>query len=425
MNFTQNAKINQVTDKTLVIGMDIAKRTHYACMVDERGLLLKKSFPVHQSSQGFEYFYECILSAKKQFGKTDVIIGIEPTGHYWLNLAYFLDDRGIPLVVCNPMHVKKSKELDDNLQTKNDAKDALVIARLVKDGRYSYPRILRETEAELRVGSTLKGNLTEELNAIKNKMIRWTDRYFPEFQEVFPSFGKMALAVLECTPFPNEIASQEPSELLETYRTVEGMKSPQLPKTKKLIENARTSIGVTEGQKMARIEIATLVQRYRQLEKELESLQEQLTEFIQATVEYEYLQTVPGLGDATIIDLLSEIGSFAHYDHPRQLLKLAGLTLRENSSGQHKGQKRISKRGRSQLRALLFRVMLPMVRHNKAFKQLHEYYTTRQTNPLRKKQSIVVLCGKLLKVLHAICTKHMVFDAEQMMKDIPTLVRAV
>lgn len=61
--------------------MDIAKRTHYAYMVDERGLLLKKSFPLHQSSRGFEYFYKCILSAKKQFDKTNVIIGIEPTGY--------------------------------------------------------------------------------------------------------------------------------------------------------------------------------------------------------------------------------------------------------------------------------------------------------------------------------------------------------
>lgn len=58
MNFTQNTKINQVTEKTLVIGMDIAKRTHYACMVDERGLLLTKSFPVSQSSEGFEIFYK-------------------------------------------------------------------------------------------------------------------------------------------------------------------------------------------------------------------------------------------------------------------------------------------------------------------------------------------------------------------------------
>ena len=56
--------------------------------------------------------------------------------------------------------------------------------------------------------------------------------------------------------------------------------------------------------------------------------------------------SVPGLGDATIVDLLSEVGSFSLYENPRQLIKLAGLTLRENSSGQHKGQKHISKRGR-------------------------------------------------------------------------------
>lgn len=421
MNFTQNDKINQVTDKSLVIGMDIAKRTHYACMVDERGLLLKKSFPVYQSRQGFEFFYERILEAMKAFDKTDVIIGIEPTGHYWLNLAYYLDDRGIPLVMCNPMHVKRSKELDDNLQTKNDAKDALVIARLVKDGRYSYPRILKDAEAELRVGATLRANLNEELSAVKNKLIRWTDRYFPEFPQVFPSFGKMALAALECTPFPSDVAAKEPEELLELYKEVEGLKSPQKPKARQLIEQARTSIGVTEGQTIARIEITTLVRRYHQIEKELEELQEKLIALIQTSADYEWLQSVPGLGDKTIIDLLSEIGSFAHYDHPRQLIKLAGLTLRENSSGQHKGQKRISKRGRRQLRALLFRVMIPMIRHNEAFRKLHEYYTTRQTNPLRKKQSIVVLCGKLLKVLHAVCTKSMVFNAQQMMKDIPKL----
>lgn len=40
---------------------------------------------------------------------------------------------------------------------------------------------------------------------------------------------------------------------------------------------------------------------------------------------------------------------------------------------------------------------MPMIRHNEAFKKLHEYYTNRKVNPLRKKQSIVVLCGKLLK----------------------------
>lgn len=425
MNCIENQKINQVTEKTLVVGIDIAKRTHFACFVDDRGRVLQKSFSVSQSQDGFESFYQRILRAMKDHDKTEVLVGIEPTGHYWLNLAYFLEERGIPLVITNPMHVKRSKELDDNLQTKNDRKDALVIARLLKDGRFSYPRILKEKEAELRVGSTFRGKLTEELGSVKNMMIRWLDRYFPEFTQVFPSFGKMALAVLECTPFPSDLHQKQPDEVLDIYRKVEGLKSPQRPKATQLIQVAAQSIGVTEGREMARFEIATLVRRYHQLEQEIESITQKLVELVKTSVEYEWLTTVQGLGDTTIVDLLAEIGSFSHYKDPRQLIKLAGLTLRENSSGQHQGQKRISKRGRRKLRSLLFRVMMPMIRHNEAFKKLHEYYTNRKVNPLRKKQSIVVLCGKLLKVLHGICTKHKVFDAQRMMKDIPSLAEAM
>ncbi|RZP69932.1 IS110 family transposase, partial [Vibrio vulnificus] len=201
MDFIQNQKINQVTEKTLVIGIDIAKRTHYACFVDDRGRVLQKSFSVSQAGNGFELFYQRIMTAMKETEKTEVLVGIEPTGHYWLNLAYFLKERGIPLAMVNPMHVKRAKELDDNLPTKHDRKDALVIARLVKDGRFSYPRILEGMEAELRVGSSFKSKLTEEFGAVKNMIIRWLDRYFPEFTQVFPKFGKMALAVLECTPY--------------------------------------------------------------------------------------------------------------------------------------------------------------------------------------------------------------------------------
>ncbi|MBG9542271.1 transposase, partial [Cytobacillus firmus] len=288
----------------------------------------------------------------------------------------------------------------------------------------SYPRILKGMEAELRAGSTFRSKLTEELGAVKNMIIRWLDRYFPEFTQVFPSFGKMAMAVLECTPFPSDLHQKQPDEVLSLYRKVEGLKSPQRPKAVRLIEVAASSIGVTEGREMARIEIATLVRRYHQLEQDIESITQHLVELVKTSVEYEWLSTVPGLGDTTIVDLLAEIGSFSHYEDPRQLIKLAGLTLRENSSGLHKGQKRISKRGRRKLRALLFRVMMPMIRHNEAFRRLHEYYTNRKVNPLRKKQSIVVLCGKLLKVLHGISTKHKAFDAQRMMRDIPSLVEA-
>ncbi|MFY2158636.1 IS110 family transposase, partial [Cytobacillus firmus] len=74
----------------------------------------------------------------------------------------------------------------------------------------------------------------------------------------------------------------------------------QRPKAIRIIEVAANSIGVTEGREMARIEIATLVRRYHQLEQDIESITEQLVELVKTSVEYEWLSTVPGLGDATI-----------------------------------------------------------------------------------------------------------------------------
>ena len=418
MNFNTNEKINQVTEKTLVIGIDIAKKKHFACAVDERGRVLQKSFPFTQTSDGFEWLYERLIALREMHQKSGILVGFEPTGHYWMNLAAFLTQHGIPFVMVNPMHVNRTKELDDNLQTKNDQKDALVIARLMRDGRFSYPRILEGIEAELRNGATLRSKIQEDLNALQNRIIRWIDRFFPEFTQVFKDFGKMAYAALEMTPFPSDIQGKSPEELLFLYRQVEGMKSPQLPKAKQLVAAAEHSIGLTEGMEMARFEIATLLRQRKLIQTDLDKLTAQLEELAKQMTDYDYLASVPGIGDATIVELLSEIGSLTQYEHPRQLIKLAGLTLRENSSGQHKGQKRISKRGRRKLRAVLFRVMMPLIRHNRAFKALHQYYTTRLNNPLRKKQSIVVLCGKLLKILHALCHKKMMFNEDAMMKDL-------
>ncbi|MER2061081.1 MAG: IS110 family transposase [Niallia sp.] len=424
MNFNTNEKINQVSENTLVIGIDIAKHKHFACAIDDRGRVLQKSFPIVQSHLGFEGFYERLMALREAHNKQEILVGFEPTGHYWMNLASFLTNYGIPFVMVNPMHVNRSKELDDNLQTKNDQKDALVIARLMRDGRFSYPRILEGVEAELRNGATLRSKIQEDLNALQNRIIRWLDRFFPEFTQVFKNFGKMAYAVLEMTPLPIDIKGKSPEELLFLYRQVEGMKSPQLPKTKQLVEVAENSIGLTEGLVMAKFEIATLLSQHKLMQAQLDELTAQLVELAKQMTDYDYLASVPGIGDVTIVDLLSEVGSLTQYAHPRQLIKLAGLTLRENSSGQQKGQKRISKRGRRKLRALLFRVMMPLILHNQAFKQLHEYYTTRTVNPLRKKQSIVVLCSKLLKILHALCKKKTMFNEKQMMNDFDSLQKA-
>ena len=47
---------------------------------------------------------------------------MESTGHYWFTFAQHLKDHNTKIVLVNPFHVKRSKELDDNNPTKNDRK---------------------------------------------------------------------------------------------------------------------------------------------------------------------------------------------------------------------------------------------------------------------------------------------------------------
>ena len=118
------------------------------------------------------------------------------------------------------------------------------------------------------------------------------------------------------TPLPSDIQGKKPEELLFLYRQVEGMKSPQLPKAKQLVEVAQHSIGLTEGLVMARIEIATLLTQYKLMQSQLVTLTGQLTELAKEMTDYEYLNSVPGISDVTIVELLSEVGSLTHYEHP-------------------------------------------------------------------------------------------------------------
>ena len=143
MNYnTQNAKIASITEKTLIVGIDVGSETHFARAFDWRNYeYSRKPFEFSNTQEGFLSFQAWMTDIMKQHGKEVVIPGMEPTGHYWFSLGKFLQDNGMKPVHVNPHHVKKSKELDDNNPNKNDRKDPKTIAALVNEGRFSYPYI--------------------------------------------------------------------------------------------------------------------------------------------------------------------------------------------------------------------------------------------------------------------------------------------
>ncbi|MED3909667.1 transposase [Peribacillus simplex] len=69
------------------------------------------------------------------------IVGMEPSGHYWVNLSKWLFKQKIDVVTVNPHHVKRNKENRDKIRNpKVIKKDALVIADVVKNGYYAFVR---------------------------------------------------------------------------------------------------------------------------------------------------------------------------------------------------------------------------------------------------------------------------------------------
>ncbi|MCR8870781.1 IS110 family transposase [Peribacillus frigoritolerans] len=424
MNYNQNHKISQITSETLIVGVDIAKHNHVARAQDFRGLELGKTCFFENTKAGFHSFLDWITQLVKGCKLNQVIVGMEPTGHYWLNLAYLLKENNIKFVSVNPLHVKRSKELDDNSPTKNDVKDAKVIAQLVKDGRYAET-IPRGIYAELRVAKKLRDLLNVDLQVVQGQVHNWLDRYFPEFLTVFKSWeGKAAIHFLKLEALPHELVKYTDEELLLSLRQVV-KRSIGLKKIRALKEAANRSIGIRQGAAMAKLELRALLEKYDFIQMKFEEIDHQLDQLLDNIPGVTQMLEVSGIGRDTVAGFFAEVGDLRDYQHPRQIVKLAGLSLKENTSGKHKGQTKITKRGRKKLRALLFRAAMILVAKNNAFKALHIYYTTRSHNPLKKMQSLIALCNKLIRILFSIGKKQFTFQEDKMLKDIPHMATFV
>ncbi|MGI6576516.1 MAG: IS110 family transposase [Eubacteriales bacterium] len=418
MNCKQDAKICQVTEETIVIGVDIASELHYARAFDWRGVELGKVFKFENTREGFQSFHTWTQGLRQQVGKQRVIVGAEPTGHYWFGLAEFLKDEGIKLVLVNPYHVKQSKEMDDNHPSKTDRKDPKLIARLVIEGRYSIPYIPEGIYAELRIASNTRARLLKEITALKNHVKRWLKIYFPEYDDVFGKFdGVGSLMVLQAAPLPADVLALGEDGINKLWREAK-IRAVGIKRAKSLCEAARKSIGCTEGTAAARIEIQLLLEDFLNKSNQYDMIVSVLESLCMEIPGVKELFEIKGVGLITIAGFFAEIGDIRRFESPKQIQKLAGLAIRENSSGKHKGQTTISKRGRGRLRAILFQAVMPLVAKNPEFAEIHRYYTTRSQNPLKKKQSIVALSCKLIRVMYAIVTKGVTYDPAKLVTDI-------
>ncbi|MFE6644659.1 IS110 family transposase [Heyndrickxia sporothermodurans] len=408
MNFKmqdkQNQLIERISDTHLIVGVDIAQQIHIARAVNFRGIVVGDPLTFENNEEGFIKLLNWIQELKRLKNLDAVIVGMEPTGHYWLNLSKWLYNQNIEVVTVNPHLVKRNKENRDNTQSKSDKKDALVIADMVKNGYYSFIRPTSESFEKLRVLMSNRDVIVKRRVMSINQINRWVDVVFPELRQVFKDVScKGAIATLRLFPTPDEISSMESLDVMTGWKSLM-KRQPGLKKAQLLISLAKSSIGTGQALDAYKFHLEQLLEEYDLAVKQLERVEQQVKEVLNQISFAKKLLMIKGISEISLAGILGEAGDLSGFSHGNSLLRHAGLHLAEASSGKWKGQIVISKRGRSRLRRFLYLATMSLVVNNPEFKAIHSHNV--RVKKIKKMKSIMKLIGKLARIIVGIARRN-------------------
>ena len=417
--FSKNDKLSFISDDMLIVGCDIGSETHYVRAIDARGReLSKKVLAFENDAEGFWKAHDWAVQLAAANDKKQIVLGLEPTGHYWFCLAAWMVSNGISVVQVNPYAVKQTKELEDNSQQKDDRKDPKLIANLVKDGNYGMPYLPEKVYAELRRLSMFREQLTEDRNRSMNRLHREMKIYFPEYKDAFGKIdGAFCMAVLKEAPFPEDILKLGGEGIREIWHQAK-LRGRGYSRAAEIVKYAETSIGLKDGTAAGRKAVRWFAEKIMELDEELAEIENRLNEKCREIPHAENVLEIPGIGGKILSGILAEMGDISRFDDAKELQKLSGLGLVSCSSGKHKGETRISHRGRKRLRYWLFQAARSAVAHGEEYRWIHTHYTTRAGNALQKMQSLMVIACKLLRVIYTMLKTGKPYDPEKLLKDI-------
>jgi transposase len=322
------------------------------------------------------------------------------------------------VVHVNPSHVKKSKEFDDNNPSKNDRKDPKTIAGLVTEGRYMFPYMPEGIYASIRDLNNMRMRTTESVVIVKNRLARWFSIYFPEFKAVFGDLkAKSARLLLTEAPLPEDVVKLGVEGVNQIFRNAK-LRSVGMKKALQIVEAAKHSIGRKESPWAAREEISELLEDLDRYLAREEKLMTRLHEEVMKVPNVERILEIKGIGIRTAAGFIAEVGEIRRFEDAKSIQKLSGYAIVADESGKHNGQSSISYRGRKILRYFLFHAAISVIGKNPEFAAIHEYYTTRKKNPLKKMQSVIAVACKLIRVFYTILTKGVRYDGQKMLNDI-------
>lgn len=223
-----------------IVGVDIAKRSHEAIVINDSGGIVKKAFNFKNDSEGFKKLIDALNSISTD--PSDFVIGMESTAHYWLALYSGLSKSGYTVHVLNPIQSNALHGMYIR-QVKNDEHDSLIIADVIRFGKYTEGGMPPSELYELRELCRARSFIVDMTADLKRKVISLLDQTFPEYETIFANiFGLTSSELLLNCSTPEEILAIDTAKLAAIIE-IPSRKRFSIPKAEQIKEVAANSFG--------------------------------------------------------------------------------------------------------------------------------------------------------------------------------------
>jgi transposase len=367
-------------------GIDVAKRKHAIALLDEKGQLVQRPFPIENTRAGFDQLRQALAALN-----SPVLIGLEATGHYWWALYDELTQQAYPVVVLNALQVHAFRQSGVR-KVKSDRTDASWIAEFL---RFSQPAPTPPTTTQflqLKDLSRFRYHLSDQIGDAKRKLWSVLDRIFPEYETLFSSvFLTSSRQLLAQAASAQELAEFDLHELTELLHRASRGRFDRA-QAEALHTLAQQSVGVRFLADAAQLEVRCLLAQIDLLEEQRHRVDEALAQLMEHIPQH--ILSIPGVGPTTGAALLAEIGDIHRFDAPEKLVAYAGIDATVYQTGQFEArQVHMSKRGSPYLRHALWQSALMAIQKDA---ELRAYYDRKCQEGKAHGTALGAVCRKLL-----------------------------
>jgi transposase len=396
---------------SLFCGIDIGKARHSACVINADGdVLIRLSFT--NDHAGFGRLRQRLDETRQD---VPLLIGMEATGHYWYALHEHLttilptrpDQQGHRLVVLNPLQTADQSRKHIR-KVKTDVKDAHTIARLMKNGDFRASVIPGELATTCRQLTRLCYALGRQRTRLRQLVLTTLEWLWPEFEAHFSDpLCATGLAVLRLAPSPQALLKVDlPTLTTVVKKASRGQLNEDL--ARRLLESARTSVGMRRGSDGAVQAIHILLMQLEAGEPALQQLYDKI-KAIAATLPA-CLMTLPGVSSVSAVSLFGETDPISTFSRPDQLVAFAGLDPAVFQTGQYDAPHRhISKRGSPHLRRTLWLMAVAAIMQPGP---LRDYYKRRRADGKHHLSAVTAVALKLCRITWRVMTDQRDYTPE-------------